>query len=201
MMSFARPSLRGALRLSLAAGVAMAAVGAGCGKKKVDEKLQMPPSRYTDMGPKKDVPDYLKGTIYERVELANREPYPVSAYGLVGRLRGTGDTFAPTPVRSWMIKEMVKHGFGSRLIPGFENIQPEDALNSPAFSIVEVHASLPPGARKGDWIDVHVRCLPKNRTTSLSRGMLYETDLKVDAPTRTCRAARSRSWRRSRARS
>jgi hypothetical protein len=175
-----KPPLRSCcLGLSLALALVVAGVtAAGCGKKDDRRTAKMPPSRYPDLGPKKGMPEYLKGIIYERVELENVTPYPVSAYGLIGRLRGTGDSFAPTPVRSWMIKEMVKRGFGSRLIPGYENTQPEDVLNSPNFAIVEVHAALPPGARQGDWIDTYVRCLSKNRTTSLSRGVLFETDLK-----------------------
>ena len=107
---------------------------------------------------------------------------PVSAYGLVGRLHGTGDSFASTPVRAWMVREMVKHGFGSKLIPG--SPQPESVLADPSFAIVETYALVPPGGGQGDWVDSYVRCLPRNRTTSLSHGVLFETDLKVNGATR-----------------
>lgn len=150
----------------------------GCGRKDAPKQVAVP-DRYRDMGPREGVPPYLQGTIYERVELASREAYPVSAYGLVGRLRGTGDSYAPTPVRQWMQNEIVRHGFGSSRVPGVANITAGDVLNSPNFAIVEVYGFIPPGAHKGDWIDVFVRCLPKNRTTSLARGVLFETDLKI----------------------
>lgn len=167
---------RGVVLLLLACG-SMAAL-AGCGRKQ--PPIAAPPDRYRDMGAKEGVPDYLKGTIYERVELTSREAYPVSSYGLVGRLRGTGDSDAPTPVRQWMQNEIVRHGFGSTRIPGVGHITPGDVLASPNFAIVEVYGFIPPGAKKDDWIDVFVRCLPKNRTTSLAQGVLFETDLKID---------------------
>jgi hypothetical protein len=133
-------------------------------------------SRYRDLGPKKGVPAYLKGSIYELTELANHVPYPVSSYGLVGQLRGTGDTDAPASVRQWMIKEMVRRGFGDPT-KGFGHLQPNRILSSPDFAIVRVDAVLPPGARRGEPIDAWVSALP-NETTSLSGGTLFETDLK-----------------------
>ena len=57
----------------------------------------------------RDVPPYMKGSVYEITNLANVDPSQASGYGLVGRLRATGDTTAPTSVRQWMVKEMVKH--------------------------------------------------------------------------------------------
>jgi hypothetical protein len=68
--------------------------------------------KHPDLGAKPNVPSFLHGSIYERVELGNTEPYPVSAYGLVVNLANTGDTTAPQAVREYIIKEMYKHGFG-----------------------------------------------------------------------------------------
>ena len=149
---------------------------AGCSGRKPKERKA--PVRYPTLGDKKGVPDFMKGTVWEGVELANDEPYAVSSYGLVGRLRNTGDSTAPGAVRQWMTKEMVKRGYGSQLNPNFRGVGPGDVLASPTHAIVEVHALIPPGARKGDWIDAYVRCLPRNRTTSLSHGVLFETELK-----------------------
>jgi HEAT repeat protein len=157
------------LCLSLATLIA----GAGCSQSKKPKAVG---KRYADIGPKKNLPPYLKGSIFELTELANHVPYPVSSYGLVGQLRGTGDTDAPAAVRQWMVKEMVRRGFGDPT-RGFGHLQPGPALASPDFAIVRVDAMMPPGARKGERMDVWVSSLP-NETTSLAHGALFECDLK-----------------------
>ena len=134
--------------------------------------------RYPDVGPKKNLPSYLKGSVFELTELGNTVPYPISAYGLVGQLRGTGSSEAPSAVRQWMVREMVRRGFGDPRT-GFGNMQPGPILASPDFAIVRVDGTLPPGARKGDRIDAFVSALP-NDTSSLAHGVLFETELKVD---------------------
>ncbi|MDB5294256.1 MAG: flgI [Phycisphaerales bacterium] len=103
----------------------------------------------------------------------------VSGFGLVCQLRGTGDSTASNVVRQYMIKELARHGFGDTRVPGFERVNPTDVLKSPAYAIVRVDAYIPPGARKDDWTDAQVSCLPKNLTTSLGHGVLFETDLKL----------------------
>jgi hypothetical protein len=155
--------------LALAASVSTL----GCAQKKKQPTFVR---RYHDLGPKKNLPPYLKGSVFELTELANHVPYPVSSYGLVGQLRGTGDTDAPAAVRQWMIKEMVRRGFGDPT-KGFGGMQPGPILASPDFAIVRVDAVLPAGARRGDRIDAWVSSLP-NDTTSLSHGVLFETELK-----------------------
>ena len=150
-----------------------AATSVGCSQSKPKPKIA---ARYQDVGPKKNLPPYLKGSIFELTELANQHPYPISSYGLVGQLRGTGDTDAPAAVRQWMIKEMVRRGFGDPT-RGLGNMQPGPALANPDFAIVRVDAMLPPGARRGDPIDAFVSALP-NETTSLAHGTLFEAELK-----------------------
>ena len=151
---------------------AAAAATTGCAARKRATSVR----RYHDLGPRKNLPPYLKGSVFELTELANHVPYPVSAYGLVGQLRGTGDTDAPAAVRQWMIKEMVRRGFGDPT-RGYQHMQPGPVLASADFAIVRVDAVLPPGARRGDRIDAWVSALP-NDTTSLSHGVLFETELK-----------------------
>src|SRR5688500_12408995 len=87
--------------LACALTMAVASAGGGCSSGTKNKPIG---SAYRNLGPKKNLPKYLKGSIYEMVELANQEPFPVSAFGLVGQLRGTGDTDAPPAVRQWMIK-------------------------------------------------------------------------------------------------
>ncbi len=129
----------------------------------------------------RDVPDYLKGTVYEYTDLGGTEPFPVSGYGLVAHLHGTGGSHAPTPVRTFMIKELGRHEFGS-LGSGLGS--PEQLLASKDVTIVRVDGYLPPGARSGSdwstWFDIRVTALPESEATSLAHGVLYETDLKVN---------------------
>ena len=155
-------------------GASVATTGCSSQKKKPAPSVR----RYHDLGPKKNLPPYLKGSVYELTELANHVPYPVSSYGLVGQLRGTGDTDAPAAVRQWMIKEMVRRGFGDPT-RGYQDMRPGPILAHPDFAIVRVDAVLPPGTRRGDRIDAWVSALP-NDTTSLSHGVLFETELKED---------------------
>jgi flagellar basal body P-ring protein FlgI len=43
--------------------------------------------------------------------------------------------------------------------------------------VVRVDGMIPPGAREGDFFDVTVSSLPGNKTSSLSGGLLFESDL------------------------
>src|SRR5689334_13029274 len=137
------------------------------------------PPIWADRGAKK-VPEFMRGTIFERVDLENTEPYPVSTYGLVVNLPNTGDSTAPTAVREYMIKEMAKRGLGSRVLPGGELYAPERVLHDKRVAIVQVTGLLPPGVRQGQTFDVYVSCLPNNQTTSLAGGKLWEVELKKD---------------------
>src|SRR5258708_135068 len=134
--------------------------------------------RYDKIPDIEGLPPFLEGTIYARTMLENETPYAVSAYGLVGQLRGTGDCTAPSAVRSYMSKEIARHKFGDPTVPGYGKISAADVLRDKNYSIVVVEGQIPPGARKDDWIDVRVSCLPNNDTKSLAHGVLFETDLK-----------------------
>jgi hypothetical protein len=168
-------------RLRNVAGVLLvsAAVGTGAfltGCQQKAEAPKPPPQRYTELHDK-DLPPFLQGTVGQLAERTNDEPYASATYGLVGRLRGTGDTTASLPVREWMVKQMVRHGYGSKLIPGYDKLGPERVLREPSYAIVRVDGMIPPGAREGDQFDVQVTALPGNKTTSLSGGMLFDADL------------------------
>ncbi|HWE01344.1 MAG TPA: flagellar basal body P-ring protein FlgI [Tepidisphaeraceae bacterium] len=136
--------------------------------------------QYDVIAAKTGLPNYMRRTIFEKVDLANAEAFQVSGYGLVVNLDNTGDSTAPLPVTQYMIKEMVKHGYGSKLNPGWENQSPERVLHDKRVAIVQVVGMLPPGIRKGQTFDVIVQALPKNQTSSLAGGELYLTDLKIN---------------------
>jgi flagellar basal body P-ring protein FlgI len=128
----------------------------------------------------KIVPPFMKGTIWEKVDVGNIEPFQVSGYGLVVNLDNSGDTTAPVAVKEYIIKQMYAHGYGSKLMPGFENLSPERVLADKRVAIVQVVGMLPPGIRRGQSFDAVVQALPNNQTTSLAGGQLYLTDLKIN---------------------
>lgn len=167
------------LRVVLTALCAGAIFGmAGCQQKPV-----APPKAAVKNPPlpaDSTLPEFLKGTIKDYTVLNNTGPFVVSSYGLVVNLRNTGNSDCPTPVRDWMIKEMYRHGLGSQRLPGYENLTPEGVLQDPRVSVVEVAGFIPPGARAGQKFDIVVQAIAGNRTTSLARGFLYRTDLRVD---------------------
>lgn len=151
----------------------------GCSGSRAS-KVKAPPltSRYHEL-PARDLPPFLKDTILDRCELQNVLPAPISGYGLVSNLRGTGNTYAGLAVREYIRKMMITHRFGSSQF-GFDNMQPEDILRDPRFAIVRVDGLIPPGARKHQRFDVLVSALDGNSTSSLAHGSLYRADLKVN---------------------
>jgi len=172
-------------RGALAVTFLLAMVLGGCfdtaksAREKEDAKPARP-QRYAALPPKTNLPEFMKGTIYEVADVDNKTPYPVSAYGLVVGLARTGNnTGAPLAVRNYMIEEMVRHGFGSQ-DPYLRNLKPEMVLQDPRVAIVEVFGFLPVGARRGQRIDVLVQACTGSQTSSLARGMLYQTDLKIN---------------------
>jgi Flagellar P-ring protein len=153
------------------------AIGCDAPSKKPKPTTQ---PRYVTLPPK-HVPDFLHDTIMERCDWIDTEPKPISGFGLVARLHNTADnTLVPQSVRSYIVREMVKRGFGSKLQPGYEDMQPEDMLRSQSVSIVRVDGFIPPGARKGDRFDIQVAALPGTNTTSVAHGVLYRTEMKVN---------------------
>jgi hypothetical protein len=170
------PVVSGVSVACLVAGALLVASGCGSSDKR---GIEMPMSRYTNL-PAVKIPEFMQGTVYERAELANAEPFAVSGYGLVVNLRGTGNSNAPTAVRDYMLREMVKHGIGTHRIAGYEKVQPEEMLRDPRVAIVRVDGYIPPGAREGQMFDVQVSALEQSYTTSLAHGQLFATDLRVN---------------------
>jgi hypothetical protein len=121
----------------------------------------------------------MHGTILEAAEVENKDPYPVSAFGLVVNLANTGDNFGvPAAVRSAILDEMTRRGLGSTN-ERLKQYKPGAMLNDPQTAIVEVYAYLPPGGRAGQRIDAFVQAQRSSQTKSLARGYLYQTNLFV----------------------
>ena len=166
-----------ARRLAMMAACAVGiTVLTGCPKPVAPEA---PKDRYHTIPADPAMPVFLKGTIKDLTVSANTTPFPVTSYGLVTGLRGTGDSTAPGTVRDWMLKEMSRHKVGSAAF-GYEGITPEQMLADPHVAIVTVVANIPPGARKGEQTDAIVQALPNNNTSSLANGMLWRTALRIN---------------------
>ena len=152
-------------RLLLVAGSLM--ILAGC-----TEQPTKTTSRYPTLSPRQ-VPPYLKDTILEYTDLSGNEPAPVSGFGLVTRLHGTGGSRVATPVRAAILKELARHDFGSI---GSGLASPETILNSKDVAIVRVDGFIPVGARSAldhgpdatglDWEEKHT---PSNARAALDR--------------------------------
>lgn len=127
--------------------------------------------------PLQQVPDFMRGTLYERVRFTGLEEAPVYGYSLVVNLHNTGDSNAPGMVRDYIIKQMLLRGFDSYVTGTYANVSPEQMLQDKRVAIVEVEGRIPVGARQGQSFDVIVRALPHNSTKSLAHGDLYQCDL------------------------
>ncbi len=155
--------------------VATIVAGPGCGGQ--PKKATIPP-KYPTVDLRK-VPSFLNDTILQKTDIADTTPFVVSGYGLVVNLDQTGGGPYPTRVRDYMVKEMMRHGFGSVNSSQWSGIKPERALESNRTAIVEVRGLIPPGARIGQPFDILVNTLGTSDARSLSRGILYQTDLKM----------------------
>lgn len=99
--------------------------------------------------------------------VANADPIAVFGIGLVINLEGTGSPTPPGGFRNTLEDYLRKRSC--------TNVH--EALNSKNTSLVFVSALIPPGARKGDPIDLEVTLPPQSKTTSLRGGYLIETTL------------------------
>src|SRR3954470_16052386 len=106
----------------IALTAALLTIESGCASK--PQAAPVKPPKYATL-PLKEVPAYLKYTILDHTDLIETEPKLISGFGVVAHLHNTADnTLIPQTVRGYIIREMVKRGFGSKLQPGYEDMQP-----------------------------------------------------------------------------
>lgn len=129
----------------------------------------------------RDVPDILRGIIGSETTLRGGDSQIVSGIGIVVGLNGTGSGDVPDSVRIWLEREMTLRGVGQETF-GFGAVSPDQLINDPNTAVVEVYASISPGAPMGSRFDVLVRALAGTSTTSLEGGTLWTTDLRPGAP-------------------
>lgn len=106
-------------------------------------------------------------TVGEVTSVANAEGIPVSGVGLVVGLDGTGGGAPPGNYRA-----VLEHDLQTQRV---ENVA--EVLNSRNAALVLVSAVIPPGAHKGEPLDVEVTLPPQSKATSLRGGYLRECTL------------------------
>jgi hypothetical protein len=95
----------------------------------------------------------------------------IEAPALVTGLKDTGSDPPPSAQRTMLVADMQARGV----------VNINHVLASPTTSLVWAQAYIPPGAQKGDPIDVEVRVPPNHETTDLSGGWMLETRLREKA--------------------
>ena len=153
----------------------------GCDKPEVRNPEAPPPPTYRG-------PEFLHTSIGSMCSLRGYQPMLVSGYGLVVGLNGTGSGDCPPALRSWLLGEMSRQGFGT-LSHGMQHLQPSQVMASDQTAVVIVRGVMPPGSVKGTRFDLLVDSLPATQTTSLEGGRLYTTTLHVGPPANPGRAA------------
>lgn len=119
-------------------------------------------------------------TIGSKSTVGNTEPIPVSGVGLVSNLPGTGSSAPPGGWRTMLEQSLKKQGV--------TNVR--EFLDDPQrrTSLVLVSALIPPGARKGELIDVEITLPEESKTTSLKGGYLHHCELYTYETTGNIRA-------------
>ena len=108
-------------------------------------------------------------TVGQKTGIGNIDPITVSGIGLVYGLPGTGSSANPGGWRMMLENNLKKQG----------NTNLSQLLDDPhkTTSLVLVTALIPPGGRKGDFVDIQVSLPEESKTTSLKGGKLYPCDL------------------------
>ena len=95
-------------------------------------------------------------------------PIAVLGVGVVNALDGTGGPADPSPLRDQLIEEM-KHN----------NVRdPNQILELEDTALVRVRAMIPPGARRGDSLDLQVVSPERSRVSDLHGGWLLDTRMR-----------------------
>jgi hypothetical protein len=123
-------------------------------------------------------------TVGAKTTVGNTEPILASGVALVSQLAGTGSS---PPSGGWR----------SKLEEDFKKLRRDQQINVKALldnperstSLVLVTVLVPPGARKGEKIDVQVTLPEESKTTSLQGGVLFPCDLFESESTGNIRSA------------
>ncbi len=111
-----------------------------------------------------DPPDLIReGTVIQGLR-----PIEVEGVGAVNGLPGSGGPPDPSIFRDQLIEEMKRHDVAD----------PNQFLELDETALVRVLASIPPGAKRGDPIDIRVVAPKESRAEDLRQGWLLDTRLR-----------------------
>ncbi len=96
------------------------------------------------------------------------QPIQIDGVGVVNHLPGTGGPTDPSVYRDQLIEEMKRHDI----------VEPNEFLESTENAMVRVRAIIPPGARRGDVVDIRILAPAESRAASLRGGWLLDTRLR-----------------------
>ena len=109
-------------------------------------------------------PDLIRdGTVIQGLR-----PLRIEGVGAVNALPGTGGPPDPSVFRDQLLEEMKRH----------DVIAPNQWLETDETAMVRVLALVPPGAKRGDLIDIRVIAPKESRVTDLHHGWLLDTRLR-----------------------
>jgi hypothetical protein len=147
-----RPTAVGGIAAALLAATLL--VLAGCSTSQQQTRAQA----------SEDVDRYDVKTIGDLTTVANPEPVSLGGVGLVVGLEGTGGETAANYFRGMLEDSLHRQNV--------KNIK--ELISSSSVAVVVVEAELPPGAHKGDPLDVRVKIAPGCTATSLRGGYLQK---------------------------
>ena len=111
-----------------------------------------------------DLPDRIRDATAPH----GMHPIQVQGVGVVNGLPGTGGPPDPSQLRDELLDEMKRHDIAN----------PNRFLETSDTALVKVMATIPPGARRGEPIDVRVLAPKSSRATDLRGGWLLDTRLR-----------------------
>ena len=151
-------------RVAFVALLSLAAIAGGCSLlgNKNDEPTK--DERLRELLDVPEPPDLIR----QAASPHGLRPIQVDGVALVGKLPGTGGPADPSAYVDELLEEMKRDDIqgGPKLLE-----QPETAL-------VRVRTVVPPGARRGDRIDIRVLSPPRSRVSDLHTGVLAKTRLR-----------------------
>ena len=106
--------------------------------------------------------------IREATVAQGMQPIQVDGVGAVNGLPGTGGPADPSVYRDQLLEEMKRHD-----IPDSNHF-----LEQSDTALVRVRATIPPGARRGDVVDVRLLAPKQSRVSDLHGGWLLDTRLR-----------------------
>jgi hypothetical protein len=107
---------------------------------------------------------YTVETLGDKTTVGNALPIPVGGVGLIVGLESTGGDCPPDGYRAILENDLRKEGV--------RNLR--SVMSSPEHAMVFVSGLIPPGANKGDPIDLEVMLPRGSRATSLRGGYLHK---------------------------